>query len=279
MQELANAVDDAPRRTVVALGILSSPPETQNVHPHVNCRVFQDMEFEYLATDPAFSGLYGVMTYTSGYAEEETIRWVGRLYRHYCIEGNTDRLGSESYVMAHLVNPDFANGTNGWDIRPAESGSARVKRIEKLGSYQGRFGTDCYGNQALVMRRCAARPNQVGQKIVNLDPGRTYTLRMFSSNLVHMDGGYGNPTFNDIIKLDIQIDDAIVIAGKSFDHHYRSIHTEGLMYWNYHVRRFRPVGSTAWLTITDWASAKERHGNVGRQTAINFIEVQPYLEP
>lgn len=94
-----------------------------------------------------------------------------------------------------------------------------------------------------------------------------------------MDGGYGNPTFNDIIKLDIQIDDAIVIAGKSVDHHYHSIHTEGLMYWNYHVRRFRPVGSTAWLTITNWVSAKERHGNVGRQTAINFIEVQLYLEP
>ncbi len=74
MQELASAVDDAPRRTVVALGILSAPPETQNVHPHVNYRVFQDMEFEHLATDPAFSGLYGVMTYTSGYAEEETIR-------------------------------------------------------------------------------------------------------------------------------------------------------------------------------------------------------------
>ncbi len=102
---------------------------------------------------------------------------------------------------------------------------------------------------------------------------------MFSSNLVHMDGGYGNPTFNDIIDLDIQIDDAVVIVGKSFDHHYCSIHTEGLMYWNYHVRRFRPVGFTAWLTITDWASAKERHGNVGRQTAINFIEVQPCLEP
>ena len=71
----------------------------------------------------------------------------------------------------------------------------------------------------------------------------------------------------------------IVIAGKSFDHHCRSIHTEGLMYWNYHVRRFRPVGSTAWLMSTDWAIAKERHGNVGRQTAINFIEVQPRLEP
>jgi hypothetical protein len=279
MRGFRAAVPDAPRYITVALGILSSPPESLDVHPHVDYRVFQDMEFHLLANDPVFDGLAGVMTYTSGYAEEETLRWVGRLYRHYCIEGNRSRLSDAPYLLPHVANGDFTDGTQPWQVKAAPDGRIEVRTVEKSGRYAGRYSAPGAGDQWLVMTRGAAGPNTVRQQIKQLTPGQLYSLRLYSTNLVHLEGGYGNPTFNDITTLSIELDGAELDDDLSYDHVYRSIGTSGLMFFNYHVRRFRPAGSTVTLTLSDWASADQRHGNVGHDTAINFIEVRPYLKP
>lgn len=262
---------------IVALGLFSTPPETLDVHPSVNYRVYQDMEFHLLANDPTFEGLSGIMTYTSGYANEQTLRWVGRLYRHYCIEGHTQRLSNEPYLLDHLINPDFTDGTTGWEVQPVVSDSITTRTVESLGKWQGRFKADGVGDRCLVMTRHDARPNRIRQPIRNLQPGRVYTLVLFSSDLHQGRGIYGNPTLDDVTGVGITLDDVDLIEAGCYDHHYRSIHHKEPMFLNYHVRRFRAKRAEAMLTIADQHDDAEHSGNAGRETAINFIEVRPYL--
>jgi hypothetical protein len=268
---------DAARKIVIALGIFSTPPETLDVHPFVNERVFRDMEFGLLANDPAFNGLAGVMAYTSGYASEQSLRWVGRLYRHYCIEGHTTRLGNEPYLLDHLRNSDFADGTTDWKIQPAELGKITARRVPHLGEWEGRYNAVGVGDKCLVMTRSDAGPNEVQQTIRNLQPGKVYTLAMYSADLNQGRAIYGNPTFDDITGIRIAIDNSEPIAAGSYDYPYRSIHHLQPMFFNYHIRRFRASADNAVLTISDWVDPKTRRGNIGRETAINFVEVRPYL--
>jgi len=75
--------------TVVCLGYLCSFPETVNRNPAADYHRFMDLQFQALATDPAFWNLYGVMEYSASYADEESLRWAHKLFRHYCIEGRS----------------------------------------------------------------------------------------------------------------------------------------------------------------------------------------------
>ncbi len=277
IQAFGKVIDNAPAHMIVCLGMYNSPPESVNCHPQVNYRVFQDMEFHVLANDPAFQGLFGISEYTSGYADRETITWVGQLFRHYCIEGRTDRLSDEPYILDHLHNPDFGEGTSGWTVEAASPDSIEVRDVKDLGSRQARMGCADAGDRCLLMHRKADGPNVVSQTIRNLEPGREYALRLNSTNLIHRPGGYGNPTFDDVETVTIMIDGAERLPAYSHTYTYRSIRTRGLMYFNYHTERFRATAPTAQLRIMDWAGPKERKRNVDRESAFNFVEIQPCL--
>lgn len=278
MSEYVQLRPDIAGKMVVALGIYSTPPETLDVYPAVDDRVYRDMEFHILANDPAFAGLGGVMTYTSGYAGEEAIRWVGKLYRHYCIEGRTERLSHDPYQLPFVKNGDFVDGLAGWKVEPAEPNSITVRHVTNLGDLEGRYNAEGVGDDCLVMRRAAERPNAVRQKIEPLKAGTVYTLQMFSWDLNQGRAQYGNPTMDDVSGINIAIDGAEWIDEGCFDHHYRSIHTKKPMFFNYHVRRFRARQPIAELTIGDWVDRDQRSGNIGRETGINFVQVRPYLE-
>lgn len=274
----ARSTPDVQQHLMIALGFMSGPPETLNTDPSVNYRVFQEREFEVLANDPRFEDLAGVMLYTVSYAEEETVRWSGRLLRHYCIEGNRTSLLDEPYTLSHLGNPDFEDGLSGWQVAAAAEGSIVARTVADLGDKQGRFGAGKSGDTCAVLTRSAAAPNTLSQTIRNLTPGKTYVLRIYSTSLREGLSSYGNPSFDDVTRLSVRIDGANIDDRRSFDHLYRSIHTPKLMYFNYHFRIFKPSTETAMLTIGDWQSENVRGGNVGRTTAINFVEVAPYYE-
>lgn len=274
----AKAIPDIQQHVVIALGFMSGPPETLNTCPSASYRVFQDMEFQLLANDPRFEELAGVMFYTSSYAEEETIRWSGKLLRHYCIEGSRERMSIEPYALDHLQNADFEQGLADWNAAPAAADSIVAKTVADLGDKEGRFGADKAGDTCAVMIRSDNAPNRLSQTVKNLKPGKTYALRMYSTSLNEDHSHYGNPTFDDVTRLRIQIDGVDVDAAKSFDHIYRSIHTAKLMYFNYHFRIFKPHGETATLTLSDWTTDTTPGGNIGRTTAVNFVEVMPYFE-
>ena len=61
-------------------------------------------------------------------------------------------------------------------------------------------------------------------------------------------------------------------------HMYPPFDRENNLYVTYHRVVFRARGTTATLTISDWASETEPGGPIGRRLMHNFIEVQPYLE-
>ncbi len=107
---------------IITLGYLTDPTETLSRYPNVDYRVFMDMQFHLLATDPTFHDLYGIQEYLSSYADEELLRWAHRLFRHYCIEGKRTRFTHDPYILSHLKNPDFAEGLENWTIKPAKKG-------------------------------------------------------------------------------------------------------------------------------------------------------------
>jgi len=278
MAAFAKLRPDIAEHMVIALGIYSTPPETLDVDPAVNDRVFRDLEFQLLANDPAFEGLGGVMNYTSGYASEETIRWIGQLFRHYCIEGRTDRLGQEPYLLGHVANGDFSDRLNGWEIAPAAADSIATRTIAGLGELEGRYDSPGVGDQCAVMSRQRDRCNQVRQSIKELEPGNIYSLQMFSFDLNQGRAQYGNPTLDDVSGIDIDVADVEWIDEGCYDHQYRSIHTDKPMFFNYHVRRFRAMKPESTLTISDWKDPARRRENIGRETGINFVQVQPYFD-
>ena len=268
---------EANRKSIIALGILSTAPESLNVNPHVNYKVFQDMEFHHLANAPDCKDVFGVMGYTAGYAEEETIRWLGRLYRHYCIEGNTERLSDDPYLLGTVQNGDFDDGTKGWDVFPAQKDSIEVREFKNFGKMAARMSGD--GNHVLAMKRSAQVPNVVTQTIRNLTPGRLYCLRMYSSSL-NKASSYGNPGFNDIQTLNIDIQNVDLIPERSIQHVYISIRAkkEDKMFYNFHFKLFRAKATTARLIVSDWESDTEPGGRIGQELMFNYIEVQPYFE-
>ena len=268
------------RHMVICLGYLSAPPESLNLNPGVDYHVFLDMQFQLLATEPTFWGLYGIMEYMAAYADEESIRWAHKLFRHYCIEGNRTRLITDPYVLPHLDNPDFADGLEGWRVEPAETNSIDAKRMSGFSWLQGRYPKTAVGDKSCWMKRSTKEPNRVRQTIRSLDPGRLYSVKLISADIGQLDT-------KQALALNISVDGAERLDDYCFQFPYPSCYSHEVepfnrnhpAYFNFHRVVFRPKDRTARLVISDWASPDDPEGPVGQETAFNFVEVQPFLEP
>ena len=278
-------------RMIIVLGYLSEPMESLNVDPTVDFKVYMDMQIRALATHPAFFGLGGIQEYHIGYCDEENARWTGRLYRHYCIEGNTQPLTKDPYKLRHIQNPDFADGTRGWTIRPAEADSIRTKEHRGYSWLEGRYRRTQMGDTFLLMKRSAKRPNVFSQEIKDLKRGRLYSMKMITGD------------YQDLIKeksekkqdgVTITLDGVNVLRDPKKNFHFtfpnHPSHQLGKFkrrheYWmNYHWRVFRATATTAKLIVTDWKSdpstssgQEEAGGPIGQELMFNFIEIQPYI--
>jgi len=104
------------KRMIFTLGFLCGVPVSLNRNPAANYKTHLDMQFHEIATNPLFDGARGVEMYRSTYCDDEYLRWGVKLCRHYCIEGNTERLSSDPYRLDHVVNPDFVAGLEGWTV-------------------------------------------------------------------------------------------------------------------------------------------------------------------
>jgi hypothetical protein len=270
-----------------------------NINPGVDFKVHMDMQFHAVANNPEFFGLYGITEYISSWADREHIRWAGRLYRHYCIEGNRERLSKDPYVLAHVENPDFAAGLSNWHIQSAEPGSIAAKTIPEYGSFQrynklftagwqaARFpaGWKSLGDHVLWTKRSAEKPNVFSQKIKNLQPGRTYSLALLIGDYQDLLSGRSR---KERFRVSIQIKNADMLPGthNSFTSLRKSWVNKNFPkfpysspYWfNYCWRVFRARGTTAELIVSDWENPEKPGGNIGRELIYNFIEIQPFLE-
>ena len=274
------------RNMIATLGIMSHPPLSQNVDPAVDFRSHMDLQMHALANHPAFFGLYGVQWYYSAYADEENARWAGHLYRHYCIEGRTDRATEEPYRLDHITNPDFEQATRGWTVESAESGSVRAEELSGYGeSLQGRYLGGSRGDKFLVFKRSGQGPNQISQTMRNLEPGRLYSIKMITADWrdIYQGRSKKKPT-----RL------RIGLAGATMESRHRTnywftfpinwgnklgeFNYQNRAYLTYHWYVFRAEAAQALLTISDWLKNNEPGGPIGQEVMVNFVEVQPYFE-
>ena len=277
-QETFTSVRDA----IVTMGYMSLPTESQNVNPNVDFKVFMDMQMHALANEKDLFGLGGLLWYSAHYCDEENIRWAGRLFRHYAIEGRRERLTNDPYVTTHILNGDFDDGTSRWTVTPAEPASIRTDTLKGYGVLQGRYMTE-RGDTVLVMKRRDKGINSITQTIKDLQPGRCYSVKMISAD-------HGNITAEKSVKkkdtVSIRITNADLVPGerRNFQSTYANHpgHARGKFkgayhaYMNYHWYVFRARATTATLTISD--SAPEITAvKIGDEVMINFVEVQPYF--
>ena len=265
---------------VVCFGVFSAPNEFLNSNPEANYRTYLDMQFHIVATDPSFRGIYGLMSYLSSYADEETLRWVARLFRHYGIEGRTDRLTDEPYDLTHLRNGDFARSLESWRIQPADEQSMSVQDWPGLGWLEGRYPRTAEGDTVLVTERRAAKPNILTQTIQDLEPGKLYSFRMFSADAEDLSKKERHALTIDLDSVDLVPERCFThVIANCYSHAHGPYDRKNKAWLNYHWRVFRAQQKTATLTVSDWASLDEPGGRIGQKLMFNYAVVQPYFAP
>jgi hypothetical protein len=215
------------------------------------------------------------------------VRFVGKLYRHYAIDGETNMLTSDPLFLTHIQNADFEKGTEGWTLHPAEEGSIAAKSFPRYGRIEGRFmglgrpaDPEHIGDTFLWMKRNRKGPNTFSQTIKDLEPGRLYSMKMFSCDYHDL----VNPTprkkeeafkFTGSVVLEgVEID-----TKRSFAEMYSSNPEPKVPVWiTYHWKVFRAKEKTAKLTVSDWPETGEAGDTFGQEQVFNFLEIQPYHE-
>ena len=260
---------------------LCAPLEALDTLPHVNFKTYIDMQTNIVANHPTFENIGGIMSYAAGYADEETVRWTMRIFRHYGIEGRTEMLSGDPYILNHVEDPDFEMRGKGWTLQPAEDGSIRFDTHSGFAFLAQRYPRGCGdGLNVLVTKRSAARPNLFSTEIRNLEPGRLYNLRMFS-------GDFNDLSKKELHAVTLELDNVEPVPERCFTtpvpncyaHKWGPYQKQGDAWTNYYWRVFRAKGTTARLSLSDWASAKVPAGPVGQELMFNFVQIQPYLEP
>jgi hypothetical protein len=211
------------------------------------------------------------------------VRFVGKLYRHYAIEGQTDLLTRDPLFLTHIQNPDFEKGLEGWTLHAAEEGSIAPKSFAMYGRIEGRYPRDRrhpIGDKFLWMKRSAKGPNTFSQTIKDLEPGRLYLMKMFScdyNDLIHPQKKTMQEANKFIGKVELEAVD--LDTKRSFTEMYASNPEPRIPVWiTYHWNVFRAKGPTAKLTVSDWPNDQEPSGPFGQGQTFNFLEIQPYHE-
>ncbi len=276
------------RRMLLVLGLFAQGMGL-NVRPDVDFKVHMDLQMQYLATHPAFQDLFGIHWWVADYADDELIPWMGRLYRHYGIEGQRELLSDRygyAYELAHIQNPDFSEGFAGWRAMPAAIDSMGVGYMERYARLQGRywhragFPDEPAGNTYLWMDQHPEKPNVVMQRMDGLVPGALYSVKMITADFNDIDQGVSEEKLHAVA---LTVTAAETIADKSFQAAYPSRTWEPFLdkpaWFDLHRLVFRAEKEHAWLCIADRPSGVPSAATAASRLMVNFIEVQPYFDP
>jgi hypothetical protein len=275
------------KQMVLAFGLFSMPPGGINKQPNVDYHVWMDQQMNIVANDPVMLGMDGFNWWTSSLADEETVRFVGQLYRHYAIEGRKDMLTRDPLFLTHIQNADFEKGLEGWTLQAAEDGAIQAKKFPRYGRIEGRYmglgrpaDPEHIGDTFLWMKRSEKGPNTFSQAIRNLQPGRLYSMKMFTCDYQDL----VNPSAKKIAEANkfignVKLEGVDIDARRSFTEMYSSTPEPKIPIWiTYHWKIFRASSPTAKLTVSDWSSDKEPGNAFGQEQTFNFLEIQPYHE-
>ncbi len=278
------------RQMVQVLGIFATGPDL-DVHPGVNFKVWMDMQMRYIATHPEYEGLFGVQWWYSGMASEELLRWESALYRHYCIQGNTELLSNPlgwSYELTHIENPDFEEGCAGWTIESTGTSECVAPYMERYARAENRYWhreqePDApSGNRALWMRRVQGSAGRVWQTVRRLTPGKLYSAQMIVADKRDIEAGLSR---EQRLAASLQIEGAEVLPDGGYQSipvsspwsHEQLPFKNGPAWFNHFRVLFRATAETARIEISV-QGANGESDPVGQDLLINYVQVQPYFE-
>jgi hypothetical protein len=280
-------VPGAKRNMLLSFGLFNAPPGGINKLPNVDYHVWMDQQMNVVATHTALADVGGINWWTSSQADEDSVRFVGQLYRHYGIEGRTDRLTRDPLFTTHLQYGDFEKELEGWTLHAAEEGNIDAKSFPRYGRIEGRYmglgrpaDPEHIGDTFLWMKRSAKGPNTFSQTIQDLEPGRLYLLKMFTCDYRDLvEPQAKTPEQANRFRGQIAIDGVEVDRERSFREAYSSNPEPPIPVWiTYHWTIFRATATTAQLTVSDWDPDESPDGPFGQEQTFNFLELQPYRE-
>ena len=257
--------------------------------PWVDYKVFYEMQIRSLALDPRLDGLGGITAWINRYSDEETLRWIGKLYRHYCIEGKTSPLyisKGYSYRLDYVHNSEFMEGLKHWEIHPAQKGSIYLQCIPWYGTNRGMHNytfVQGAGDTFVVMRTISNKANKLSQQITGLVPGKTYCARIISGDYTALKK---NKVKKKFLPVSIIIKGGKIISDKC--NIQNSLALRGVKMpspikvkkplINYHMVVFKALQGKAELIITDRFEDGSTDLKEGDEVLVNFIEIQPYFD-
>jgi hypothetical protein len=274
------------KQMVITFALFSMPFLSNNKQPNVDYHVWMDQQVNTVANDPALHHIAGLNWWTSLLADEESVRFVGKLYRHYAIEGKTNMLTTDPLFLTHIQNADFEHGTEGWTLHPAEEGGITAKSFPRYGRIEGRYmglihppDPEHIGDTFLTMKRSEKGPNTFSQTIKNLQPGRLYSFEMFVCDYNDLRAPRPKKPEETKPGASVVIDGADVDRARSFAETYASNpEPQTPVCITYYWKLFRAKGTSATLTVSDWPESGQPSAPFGQEQAFNFIEIQPYHE-
>lgn len=242
-------------------------------HPQVDYKYYLDLQWQALATDPAFDGIGTTGYWGSQDADEELHRWSFMLTRHYVIEGRTDLL-SDAYGLGFcglVADGDFTEGLARWRTTDGV-GPMTIPGLG--GNAQSRWGgTEGNGDTcAAFPEKEEGRTSSVSQRLSGLVVGRLYRLTFCSFNVADMLARRKNLYRHGVIAdLGAGAEPDAARSFLSVENKARSSNNGGAARVNLHVVTFRATRPETLLTISD-AEAK-----AGDRLGVNFISVNPYI--
>ena len=276
----------AKQNMLLTFGLFNAPPGGINKLPNVDFHVWMDQQMNVVANHPTLADLGGLNWWTSSQADEDSVRFVGKLYRHYAIEGKTEMLTKDPLFLSHIQNADFEQGLEGWTLQPAEEGSIQAKSFPRYGRIEGRYmglgrpaDPEHIGDTFLWMKRSAKGPNTFSQAIKGLEPGRLYSLKMFSCDYRELvePKTKKQPEANKFLG-NVVLEGVDVDTTRSFREMYSSNPEPPIPVWiTYHWTVFRAKQAMATVTVSDWEKDRPE-GPFGQEQTFNFLELQPYRE-
>jgi hypothetical protein len=274
------------KQMVVTFALFSMPYLSNNKQPNVDYHVWMDQQVNAVANDPALHHIAGLNWWTSLLADEETVRFVGKLYRHYAIEGKTNLLATDPLFLRHIQNADFEHGTEGWTLHAAEEGSIAAKSFPRYGRIEGRYmglisppDPEHIGDTFLTMKRSEKGPNTFSQTIKDLQPGRLYSFEMYVCDYNDLRAPKPKKPEETKAGASVMIDGADVDRARSFAETYTSNpEPKTPVGITYYWKIFRAKSTSATLTVSDWPESGQPAAPFGQEQAFNFIEIQPYHE-
>ncbi|NMA40492.1 MAG: hypothetical protein GX937_09980 [Lentisphaerae bacterium] len=278
------APDAASKMAMMMSGYLTAGTWNCNTHPQTDMKYVLDYFYYVIANDPDLVGLFGVGCYDINRTDEEYARWIGRLIRHYGVEGNVTML-SEQYNFTcnpgHLRGGDFEEGAADWRLASAEPDSLAPMTISGYGRnhLRRRAGNASLGDTVLHFTRSAKAPNRVSQTATGLTPGRVYSLTYVTADPDDI-ANFKNERQH--VVLEASIDGGETIPEKGYEFRIPA----GWENWPASAKRreivtrkivFKALRSDVAITFSDWLSDDTPGGAIGQKRILNSISLNPYF--